>query len=83
MILTSLYVFLFWLCGQVFGNNFKTILISSIMSWSFFILLFWLGLANMNLSSWLFAMLVLPLAFLETFVACFIASKLYLKKITI
>lgn len=79
-LLTALYVFLFWLCAQTFGNNLKSILISGFMSWCFFFLLFWVGMANMNLSSWSYLLIVLPLALIETLVAAFIASKLYLRK---
>ena len=39
-LLVVLYVFLFWLSAQVFGNNRKSILISGFMSWSFFFVLF-------------------------------------------
>ena len=79
-LLTGLFVFLFWLCSTVFGNNYRTIIVASLVSWSFFFLLFWVGMANMNLSSWSFLCVVLPLALLETLVAAYITSRLYLKK---
>lgn len=79
-LLSALYVYLFWLCAQVFGNNRKSILMSGIMSWAFFFLLFWVGSANMNLARWSSLLIILPLALLETVVATFIASKLYLKR---
>ena len=79
-LLTALYVFLFWLCAQTFGNNLKSVVISGFMSWCFFFVLFWVGMANMNLSSWSYLFIVLPLALIETLVAEFIASKLYLRK---
>lgn len=79
-LLTALFVFLFWLCAQVFGNNSKAILISGVMSWCFFFVLFWVGMANMNLSSWGALLVILPLTLLETLVASTIASKLYLRK---
>lgn len=79
-LLTALYVFLFWLCANVFGNNTKSILISGIMSFCFFFLLFWIGLANMNLSSWGYLFIVLPLALVETLIAAYLASKLYSRK---
>ncbi len=79
-LLTVLYVFLFWLCAQVFGNNTKTVVISGIISWCFFFVLFWVGMANMNLSSWSYLVIVLPLALIETLVASYMASKLYLRK---
>ena len=79
-LLSALYVFLFWLCAQVFGNNTNAIVISGFVSWCFFFVLFWVGMANMNLSSWSYLVIVLPLALLETLVAAYIASKLYLRK---
>ena len=79
IILSLLYVFTFWLCGRVFGNNLNSILLSTIMSFFFFSVLFWVSLANMNLTDWSFLLLVLPLAFIETLVASLIASTAYLK----
>ena len=79
-LLSALYVFLFWLCAQAFGHNTKSMLISGVMSWCFFFVLFWAGMANMNLSSWSYLVVVLPLALVETLVASYMASKLYLKK---
>jgi len=79
-LLTALYVFLFWLCAQVFGNNSKSILVSGFMSWCFFFVLFWVGSANMHLANWNNLPVVLPMALLETLVASYIASKLYLNK---
>lgn len=79
-LLSALYVYLFWLCAQVFGNNIRSVLTSGFMSWCFFFVLFWVGMANMNLSSWEYLVVVLPLTLLETLIAVFIASRLYLKK---
>lgn len=79
-LITALYVFLFWLCAQAFGNNRKAIVISGVMSWSFVFVLYWVATANMFLSEWSTLFVVLPLALLETLVASYIASKLYLKK---
>lgn len=80
-LLTALYVFLFWLCANVFGNNVKSILISGVMSWCFFFLLFWVGMANMNLSSWGYLLIVLPLALIETLIAAYIISRLYSQRV--
>ena len=76
-LLTALFVFLFWLCARAFGNHFHTAILSGIVSWCFFFVLFWVGMANMNLASWWFTLIVLPLALIETLVAALIASKLY------
>lgn len=80
-VLSALYVFLFWLCAQAFGNNRRSVLVSGLMSWCFFFLLFWVGMANMGLSSWSYLLIVLPLALFETLIAAWITSKLYLKKV--
>ena len=61
-LLTALCVFLFWMCASVFGNNSKAVLLSGFISWCFFFLLFWVGLANMNLATWSYLFVVLPLA---------------------
>lgn len=79
-LITALYVFLFWLCAQAFGNTRKAIVISGVMSWSFVFVLYWVATANMFLAEWSTLFVVLPLALLETLVASYIASKLYLKK---
>jgi len=76
-LLTALYVFLFWLCAQVFGNNRRSVLISGFMSWTFFFVLYWVASANMYLANWSDLIVVLPMALLETLVASYIASKLY------
>ena len=40
-ILTAMTVFLFWLYSQRFGNNNRSILISAILGWIFFFVLYW------------------------------------------
>ena len=76
-LLTALIVFIFWLYAQKFGNSIKSVVAAGIISWCFFFVLFWVGLANMGLSSWQFLLIVLPLALLETLVASLIASYVY------
>ncbi len=76
-LLAALYVFLFWLCAQVFGNNRKSVLLSGVVSWCFFFVLYWVGTANMNLIGWQPLLIILPLTFFEPLVAAMIASKLY------
>jgi len=81
-LLTALFVLLFWLCSNTFGNNYKTAIFSGLVAWCFFFVLFWIGMANMNLSSWNFLLIVLPMALVETLVASLITSKLYMLKNT-
>lgn len=79
-LITCLYVFLFWLCAQVFGNSSKAIVISGVMSWCFVFVLYWVASANMFLAEWSNLLVVLPMALLETLVASFIASRLYMRQ---
>lgn len=79
LLLSAYYVFIFWLCAQVFGNGVKAIIVSSLTSVSF-IVLFWLLFIGMQLGEWDTFLTILPFALLETFVASFIASRLYAKK---
>jgi len=81
-LLTVLYVLLFWLCAQVFGNNGKAVAISGLMSWAFVFVLYWTATANMFLASWTTVFVALPMALVETLVASYIASKLYLRSLS-
>lgn len=76
-LLSTLYVVAFWLCVQAFGNNRKSIMVSALMSWCFFFVLYWVGNANMNLIGWKSVAAILPMTFLEPLVASAIASRLY------
>lgn len=76
-LLTALIVFLFWLYAGTFGNNFKSVLVSGTLSWLFFFVLFWIGSANMGTTYWEMLLITLPLSWLETLIAAYIASKLY------
>ena len=80
MLLAALYVGLFWLVAQVNGNTNKSVLISALMSWCFFFVLYWVGTANMNLAPWSMLLVILPLALPETVVASFMASRLYARR---
>jgi hypothetical protein len=76
-ILTAFVVFLFWLVAQVFGNNYRSVLLAGTIGWAGCFLLVWVGFCNMGLASPLLAFKALPLAWFELVVACAIASWLY------
>ena len=78
-ILCAMVVFFFWLYAQVFGNNIRSVGVSALLSWGFFFVLYWMGVANMGYSDWSILWITLPLSLLELVVACLIASKLYKK----
>lgn len=52
-------------------------MLSGTLSWLFFFVLFWVGSANMGTTYWGMLLTTLPLSFVETLGATFIASKLY------
>lgn len=78
-LLTALSIFLFWMYANIFGNTIRTVLKSATISWTFFFVLFWIGISNMGLSKWSLLWITLPLSWLEIFIATYIASKLYRK----
>lgn len=76
-LLTALVVFLYWLCAQAFGPGRRSVLVSGAISWTFFFLLFWVAMVNMNLADWQLAGTALSLALLEMMVASAIAAWLF------
>ena len=76
-LLTALSVYLYWLYSRCYGDGIKSVFIAGTISWMFFFVLFWVGLANMNLSTWSLLFITLPLSWIEMVVASFIASKLF------
>jgi len=80
MLLTSILVFLFWLCSKVFGNNTKSILISGTITALATIGIFWIATVNSGLGEWSTALILFPLAWLELVIGAWIASKLYFRK---
>ena len=79
-LLTALLVFFFWMYAQIYGNNGKSILKSSTISWLFVFVIFWVAAANMGYSDWSMLMITLPLSWLELLIATAIAAKLYERK---
>lgn len=78
-VLTASIVFITWLCNHVYVENTRSILVSGMVCWVMFFLLFWIGMVNMNLASPELLLFTLPLSMLETFVAAWIALKLIKK----
>jgi hypothetical protein len=78
-VITLLIVFVHYLYTEKFGRSIYSTLVSGTISWMFFYLLFWVGLAQMNLARWQFVPYVLILAWIETIITVFIADKLFKK----
>jgi hypothetical protein len=79
-VLTAGIVFITWLCYKVYGKSTKTIFIAGVTSWAMFFLLYWVGMANMNLTKVDLLAYTLPLSLLETIVGAWIALKLLEKQ---
>jgi hypothetical protein len=78
-LITMLIIFLHYLYTEKFGRGNYSVLISGTISWLFFYVLFWAGMAQMNLARWQFVPYVLILAWLETIITTYIANKLFKK----
>ncbi|WP_205728954.1 hypothetical protein [Flagellimonas onchidii] len=76
-LLTAVLIFIFWLYAKSFGNNNKSVLVSSTLVWVSVFVIFWVATANMGLSNWKILLITLPLSLLEMIVGAWIASKLY------
>ena len=76
-LLTTVLVFTFWLCAQVFGNNLKSIVISGTTTSFSTIGIFWIATVNTGLGDWATAFILFPLAWAELIIGALIASKLY------
>lgn len=81
MILTSVLVFLLWLCLQVFGKNIKSIIISGTVTSFATLGIFWIATVNSGLGEWSTAFIIFPIAWIELIIGAWIASKLYSKNI--
>ncbi len=79
ILFTMLTVFVHYLYTQKFGRSNYSIVASGTISWTFFYLLFWVGMAQMNLARWSFVPYVLLLAWIETVITVFITHKLFKK----
>jgi hypothetical protein len=79
-ILTAGIVFITWLCYKTYGKSTKSILTAGVVSWAMFFLLYWVGMANMNLTKVDLLAYTLPLSLLETTVGAWITIKLLEKQ---
>ncbi len=78
-LLTTVLVFIFWLCSVAFGNNFKAIIIAGTTTALATIGVFWIASVNTGLGEWSSAAILFPIAWLEMIIGAWIASRLYLR----
>lgn len=76
-LLTAAIVFIFWLYSNTFGNNNRSIIMSSTIVWLSIFVVFWVATANMGLCKWNLLLITLPLSWIEMVIGTWIASKLY------
>jgi len=79
-LLAIVLVFIFWLCSEVFGNNFKAIFIAGTTTAIATIGIFWIATVNTGLGTWSTAAILFTIAWLEMIIGAWIASKLYSRK---
>ena len=79
-LLTTVLVFIFWLCSVAFGNNFKSIFIAGTTTALATIGIFWIASVNTGLGEWSTAAILFPLAWIEMILGAWIASKLHSRK---
>ncbi len=79
-LLTTVLVFIFWLCAVAFGNNLKAVIISGTTTALATIGIFWIANVNTGLGEWSAAAVIFPLAWIEMIIGAWIASKLYSRK---
>lgn len=75
-VLTIAIVYITWICTKHFGKTTKAALLSSVVSWTTFFLLFWIAMVNMNLSKLSLLIYTLPLTLIETTIGAWICIKL-------
>ena len=76
-LLSGILVFIFWLYSRVFGDGFRSILVSGTIAWLAVFVIFWVATANMGLSSWNILFITLSLSWLEMIIGAWVASQLY------
>ena len=80
IIITAVLVFVFWLCINAFGSNFKSVLISSTVTCLATIGVFWIANVNTGLGEWSTAFILFPIAWVEMVVGAHIAQQLYKRR---
>ena len=78
--LSAIVVFIFWLYANAFGNNNRSVFISSTIVWGSVFVIFWVATANMGLSEWNVLWIILPLSWIEMVIGTWIVSILYKRK---
>jgi len=79
MLLTLMVYGSYVLFVYYYGDTRRAIVPAATFSWLFLFVLFWIAMANMGLSNWSTLGMVLPLCWIETFVASIIGSWLLRK----
>lgn len=80
-LLTTLLVTMYWLCANTFGAGRSTAIAAGTLTWLMCFVILWVGVANMEISSWTLPALALPLALLETVTATLLARWLLETKV--
>ncbi|MEL6890096.1 MAG: hypothetical protein AAFP84_00755 [Actinomycetota bacterium] len=72
-LLSTVLVMLYWLLANCFGSTVRSAIASGTMAWFMCFVILWVGVANMQISSWALPAIALPLAVVETVTATLFA----------
>lgn len=72
-LLSGLLVWLYWMTAQSLGPSLRTAVISGGVCWLAGFVILWVGVANMQLTSWTIPAVALPLALVEMVTAAMLA----------
>jgi len=78
-LLTAIVVFVYFLYTNTFGNNLRSVFMSSKIVWLSVFVIFWVATANMGLSDWNILSTTLSLSWLEMCLGTWISHRLYTK----
>ncbi len=79
-LLSITIVAIYWLCANVTGATIGSAAAAGTLSWAMSFVILWVGIANMEITSWNLAAIALPLALVETLTASLLARWLLARR---
>ena len=79
-LLSIMIVAIYWLCANAAGPTIGSAVVAGTLSWTMSFVILWVGIANMEISSWNLAATALPLALVETITASLLARWLLARR---
>ena len=79
-LLSITIVAIYWLCANATGPTIGSAVVAGTLSWAMSFVILWVGIANMEISSWNLPAIALPLALVETITASLFARWLLARR---